>query len=260
MRPTLKIGIFVTVMFLCRSMAVAQLQETDTSRWQLNVSLSGKLNTGNIQRFIITPEINVTHIARNKKWGVALGERYTYGTFAKRRTENDVLSRNFLYLFPEKRIYPFVMLWMNTHKGQELRFRYQAGVGVTFVPLQKRKHTIKLSLTASYEQNWYNEAGIININDLSTSRYNTFRATFRLAGNHLFAKDLILLYYESYFQQSLQQRRNFRLFAEGGLNVKVFKGLGIKTFVSYEYQTAHLETEKDYDLIFNFGLNYRWSK
>lgn len=251
-----KLTVLALVTFVFTSAIYGQLQEADTASWQFNAALTGRLNTGNVERFLISPDISLTHIAKSKKYGFALGERYTYGTFGKFRTENDLLSRNFFYLNPNKRFYPYAMLWMQTHKGQQLQFRYQAGIGITYVPLRKNGQLIKLSLTGTFEQNNYN-ATLLTIENTTAGQYNTFRATGRIYGNHRIAKNLLEFYYEGYFQQSVSNAKNWRIYAEAGLNIKVIKGFSMKSYLSYEYQTVHVLAVKPNDLILTFGLNYR---
>lgn len=242
---------------LCCFNLLAQLSESDTARWTLTVNLSGRLNKGNVERFIITPEVNLTHVDSARSYGFASGNRYTYGTFGAFKSENDWLSRNFFYLKPQAKFYPFAMLWVQTHERQKLRFRYQAGAGITWAAVRKPGDVLKLSLTGTYESNRYRASGLTIIKDPQAKNYNVVRGTLRVAGNHLLAQRVVNLYYECYFQQALNNARNWRVFAEGGVNVRVIGGFGMRVFSTYEYQQVHIATEKPYDLIFNFGLSYR---
>ncbi len=251
--------ILVIVLIICFSQYnYAQILESDTSRWQVNTALSGKFNSGNIIRFIITPELNVTHISNNKKYGFALNERYTYGTFRKIRSENDLFSRFFLYLFPQRKVYPYLMYWMQTHNGQQLKFRYQIGIGATYVPINKKGQVFKISATATFEQDWFRENKLTYISDTTANIYNTFRITARIYGRHLLAKNIVELFYEAYFQQAVSNKYNFHFYTEAGMNVRIIKGFSIKTFLTYEYQNVHIQRLKPNDLIFNFGINYRY--
>ncbi|MFN8282403.1 MAG: DUF481 domain-containing protein [Chitinophagales bacterium] len=246
------------VLFSSMNVILAQLQENDTAKWQVNTALSGKFNSGNVVRFIITPELNVTHIASSKKYGFTLNERYTFGTFRKIRSENDLFSRNFFYIIPTKKVYPYLMYWMQTHNGQGLKFRYQVGIGATYVPLRKNGQVIKLSITGTFEQNWYKQNGLTFISDTSASKYNAFRFTARIFGSHHVAKNMVELYYEAYFQQAVNNKHNFHFYAESGLNVRIIKGFSMKTFLTYEYQKVHIQKVQPSDLVFNFGVNYRF--
>lgn len=248
--------IFVFIFYLQNN--YAQLHENDTARWQVNAALSGKFNSGNVIRFIITPELNITHIPKNKKYGFALNERYTYGTFKKVRSENDLFSRNFFYLFPAKKVYPYLMYWMQTHNGQQLKFRYQIGIGATYVPINKKGQVVKISGTFTFEQNWFRENKLTYIPDTTSTKYNTFRFTVRAYGRHFLAKDILEFFYETYFQQSLNNKHNFHFYLESGLNVRIIKGFSMKTFLTYEYQNVHILRLKPNDLVFNFGINYRY--
>lgn len=249
----------IFILLCLATLAMAQFEESDTARWNFNSIVSVKLNTGNVERFIVTPEANVAHISKDKLWGFTARERYTYGTFGKYWTENDLLSRNFIYLLPDRRIYPYIMAWFQTHEGELLKFRYQLGPGVTFVPLKKKHQIIKLSLTATFEQNWFKARGLTYFADSSVNSYNTFRWTARIFGTHSIVPKIMDLYYEFLFQQSLIKAHDWRVFLESGINVRVIRGLSLRTFINYDYQTIHQLQVKPNDLILNVGINYKVS-
>lgn len=240
--------------------AIAQLQEGDTSKWQFNSSFAWRLNTGNVERLIVTPEANLSHVQAQKRWGFSARQRYTYGTFGPVKTENDWLSRNFVYLTPERTVYPYVMLWFQTHARQQLDFRYQAGVGFTVLPLKKGRQVIKVSLTATYEQNWYARPGLTAISDAGASAYSVVRATGRVFGSHTFPQNIVSVYYEFFFQQAVDNIDNWRIFTEGGISTVIARGFSMRTYVNYEHQSVHLAAVKPNDLILNVGLNYRVMK
>lgn len=250
--------VIAVAVFCFTKMVTAQLSESDTARWQFSSSVTGMLAKGNLERFILTTDANVSHVSRNKLFGFSSGNRYSFGTFGKYRTENNVMSRNFIYLLPEKRFYPYIMLWLTRHEQQQLNFRYQVGAGGTAVALRKKEQLIKVSLTITYEDNYFRQSNLTYLGDTAQKKYDTWRATVRLFGRHRFAKNIVELYYEAWFQQSLTNIRNWRVFVEGGLNVKVYKGLSVKSFVNYEYQTVHIQKLKPGDILFNFGVNYKW--
>lgn len=237
--------------------AMAQLEEGDTARWQFNANLSLRLNAGNVERLIVTPEANMAHVSNNQSWGFSARQRYTYGTFGSFRSENDFLSRNFIYLHPSKRIYPYFMAWFHTHERQRLAFRYQAGPGITFVPFRKRQQLVKLSATLTHEYNRYRQGNLEYIDDAAATSYSTFRATGRLFGSHSFAQGNASVYYELLYQQSLNNGSNWRIFSESGLNVRIVRGFSMRTYVNYEYHRVHVRTQRPNDLVLNVGVNYR---
>lgn len=241
------------------TVAMAQLEEGDTSRWQFSTNLSLRLNTGNVERMILTPEANVAHVHAKKRWGFAARQRYTYGTFGELRTENDLLSRNFVYITPERRFYPYVMAWFQTHARQKLGFRYQVGPGVTYQPMKKHRHILKLSATFTHEHNWYTQAALDYIEDQSSREYSVFRVTGRIFGSHTFADGAVSIYHELLFQQATNQAENWRVFAEGGIHTRVIGGFSMRSYLNFEYQQVHVSTEKPDDLILNIGLNYKVS-
>jgi hypothetical protein len=205
----------------------------------------------------VTPEINISHLQAEKRWGFSARQRYTYGTFGPRVTENDILSRNFIYLTPDRRWYPYLMAWFQTHARQQLNFRYQLGPGITFVAIRRKSHLLKLSATATIERNWYNVPGLAFMKDKEVREYSVARATARVFGSHALSDGIVSLYYELLMQQALDHLENWRVFAECGVSTRITTAFSLRSFFNYEYQQVHVETEKPEDLILNVALSYR---
>jgi hypothetical protein len=85
--------------------AFAQLTDIDTLPWQYRLSATGSLLTGNVERLLLISGGELAHV--QKILGFKTGNTFQYGTIRKRQTEDDLVSRNFLYLFPQARFYPY---------------------------------------------------------------------------------------------------------------------------------------------------------
>lgn len=250
-------AILITVLLLYGGNTFGQLDEADTARWQLNAVAALRLNDGNVERLIITPELNFSHLQNDKQWGFSARQRYTYGTFGPFKTEDDLLSRNFIYLKPRSRFYPYIMAWFQTHARQQLAFRYQVGPGITWAVVRKTTHVLKLSGTITHERNTYRQSNLETFANANIKEYEVFRLTGRIFGNHSFSSNNVSLYYEFLFQQSVNSKDNWRIFAETGVNTRISNRFSMRSYLNIEYQTVYIEGQKPEDLILNIGLNYR---
>ncbi|MFN8889376.1 MAG: hypothetical protein ACK5WF_18100, partial [Cyclobacteriaceae bacterium] len=78
--------------------AKAQLNESDSVRWQARFNATGSILDGNVARTSLLHRLEITHA--NTKWGLSTRNDYQYGTTRHILTESDVISSNFIYLKP----------------------------------------------------------------------------------------------------------------------------------------------------------------
>ena len=232
----------------------AQLLESDTARWQLQLSSSLYLNQGNVDRLLWRNGLAVKHL--QEQWGFSSRQQYLRGTFSGFKTENDWLSTNFLYYRPRQRWYPYLMGWLETNLRRRIGFRYQAGPGVSWRAWQSAGHLVKLSLTGTFESTQYDAvvfaappAG------LEGNHLGLYRLTGRLWAQHRLGGNL-WLQYEYWWQQAFRQAENYRWYFDAQLRVNLKKGLNGLASLLYSYEPFVPEGVKRRDLLFTVGLQY----
>lgn len=239
----------------------AQLLRMDTLNWSFSAGLNFRQNGGNFKRAIWIPEFKLSHVSKSKRFGFSTNNRYTWGNFGPVLTENDLLSRNFLYLNPTANHYPYLMIWGQTHRLSRLNQRLAVGLGYSVNVLNTPNHLLKLSGTAAYETNQYDITGLTVLNDgLNLSSYTATRGIIRFYGQHKFGESNISLNYEFYFQPDVQNFSNIRYFADGGINFPIWKGFSTRLMGTYEYSTVHARPNLPEDWLLAWGLNYQFSK
>lgn len=236
---------------------MAQLQLADSSNWQLATGLAGRYNGGNFKRFIISPDLTVAYQNRSYSFGFSSATRYTYGTFGSFITERDLLSRNFVYYNQKQRVHPFMMAWVQTYELSRLALRQQYGIGLTLAALRQRNHQLKTSLMASVEFNKFNGSRLTILDQVTDGQYQTIRATAYVSGQHKFNQGLLAFNYECYWQPSVQQFDNQRLFIDAGFSWLMTKQLALKLSYQYDYSSVRVLGLEPVDELFVFGLNYR---
>jgi len=234
----------------------AQLNESDTLKVKANLSLTGFWQSGNVETLIFRAKSDVSFIPW-KKWVFKTTNSYVYQEFGKEKADEDILSLNFLYLNPQRKIYPFVLGFVSTNFRREIDLRFLVGAGATFQILKKEKDWLKLSLSSEYEQTDFSETDF-NISDYDGENdINTLRGTVWLNGKYHLFKNKLIVTHESYFQPSLEEGNNFRWRADLGIELPIWKFLNFKVNYLRTFESIVIEGQKREDQFLTFGLTLK---
>jgi hypothetical protein len=243
---------------LCLALAQplsAQINESDTLLLQHFTALTGNAQTGNFKAFALRAKLDMA-LAPSPVWAFKTQNTYRYQSFFGRKVDNEFSSRNFAYAGQHRRLYPFAMAFLSGNFRRKIDFRHFVGAGLTWQALRQRQHTLKLSASGVYESTRF-AGSVYNYAEYNGSgEIATWRATFRLFGKHALAARKLRLYYEAYWQPSLEKRNNYRWHTEVGLDLPVWKGLSLNALLLYDHENLTISAVKQNDLIATFGLSY----
>lgn len=231
----------------------AQLADSDTIKLAGKLSLTGNFTDGNMKRYLLNTGLEMVHAGSHI--GVKLSTQYMWGKFFSSKTENDILSRNFIYLNPSYRLYPFLMIWLESSVRRRVSFRNQYAAGFTFKPVYLSEHKIKTSLLLSYDNSLYTVSKFINYDDSSSRRISTWRVIGRVSGMHRLFQGKCRLYYEGWLQPSLQFAKNIRWHTETHIELPMNKNISFKTGITYFYDNVTVKTAKQYDWWWTTGFS-----
>lgn len=245
-------SIFTTALFLTAwANLSAQLNESDSIRWQVKFNATASVLNGNVARTLLLTRIEVAHA--NERWGISTRNDYQYGRTFYNLTENDVISYNFIYIKPLARVYPYVMGLVETNLRRRIDFRYQVGPGVSWNVVRKKTSFVKLSLTGTYENSQYSGSVFDDEQYNGNTVLDTWRLTGRIFGKHRLL-DKVRISYEFWWQQSLSDRVNYRYHTEEAIELPVTKHIAFRTALRYSYENIELVGLKPYDLFWTYGL------
>ncbi len=234
----------------------AQIDESDTLNIKANLSLTGFWQGGNVETLIFRASSAVSF----KPWkkGVFKTQNsYVYQEFGKEKADEDILSLNFLYINPERRIYPLFLGFISTNFRRKIDVRYLAGAGVSFQVLKKKENWLKFSISTEYEGTSFSD------NNFNFSQYdgsqniNTFRATLWVNGKYHLIKDKLILGHESYFQPSLQYGNNYRWRSDISLELPVWRFLNLRVNYLNTFESVVIEGQKQGDQFLTFGFTFK---
>lgn len=235
--------------------ANAQINESDTLKFQLRASLSGNYQTGNVEDLIIRGKMEFTYTPVHE-FVIKSQNNSLYQEFYKVKADNEIYSRNYLYYKPEGRIYPFGIAYISTNYRREINLRSFEGLGLTYQLLKGQDHVIKLSGSAVYEETKFGRIAFNYDNYNGTDQINLWRGTCYLGGWHYFSNRKARFFYEAYWQPAFNNNNNYRTQADIGLEFMLGKGFAFNTLYSYTHENVVILGQKPEDKILTFGISY----
>ncbi len=234
----------------------AQINESDTLNLKANLSLTGFYQGGNVETLIFRAKSDLS-FKPLKKWVFKTKNSYVYQEFGKEKADEDILSLNFLYFNPERKIYPLLLGFVSTNFRREINLRYLLGAGVTYQILNKKNNWLKLAISSEYEQTDFGK-GNFNLSEYNGNKsLNTFRGTIWVNGKYHLFKKKVIVNHEFYFQPSLEQSNNFRWQADAGLELPIWEFLNFKINYLHTFESVVIENQKREDNILTFGFTLK---
>lgn len=244
-------------LFFCLPLFLsAQMDESDTLKVKASLSLTGFWQRGNVEASIFRGRSDLS-IRPWEKLVFKTTNSYVYQAFGGQKADEDILSLNFLYFNPEKRIHPLVLGFASSNYRREIDSRYIVGGGVTYQALGKKNRWLKFSLTCEYESTDFGRATFNNADYNGNRSINTFRGTLWVNGKYHFFKKKIILTHESYVQPSLENSNNYRWWADVSLELPISKRINFKINYLDSFESIVIENQKQDDGFLTFGLTLK---
>ena len=234
----------------------AQINESDTLKTKADLSLSGFYQDGNVETVIFRAQSELSF----NPWRNSIfktNNSYVYQEFGNQKADEDVLSLNFWYLNPQKKIHPFVLGFVSTNFRRKIDLRYLTGGGFTYQAVQNENQWLKISLSGEYEQTRFNTVNFNRDEYDGSSSINTIRGTIWISGRYQLLSESIILKHESYYQPSLEARNNYRWRADIGLELPVWEFLSLDLGYLHTFESVVIENQKRQDRFFTLGFTLK---
>jgi hypothetical protein len=234
----------------------AQINESDTFNVKASLALTGFWQGGNVETLIFRGRQDLS-VRPWKKWVFKTENSYVYQAFGGQKADEDILSLNFLYFNPERKIYPLALGFVSTNYRRAIALRYLFGAGATFQLVNKKEQWLKLSLTCEYEETNFSQTTFNQTEYNGQESINTFRGTIWVNGKYnLFDKKMILTH-EIYLQPSISQSNNSRWQADIGLELPIWKFLNFKINYRHTFESLVIKSQKQVDKFLTFGFTLK---
>lgn len=248
--------LFLYFFIFTSSFLSAQINESDSLKVKADLSLTGIYQSGNVETLIFRAKSSFS-FKPLKNWVFKTQNSYVYQEFGKEKADADILSLNFLYLNPDRKIYPVVLAIVSTNFRREIDFRSLLGVGINFQILSTKNSWLKFAISSEYEQTDFGEANF-NLSEYNGSQtINTFRGTLWVNGKYNLFKKKVIVNHEFYVQPSLEQSNNFRWQADLGIELPLWKFLNFKINYLHTFESVVIQNQKREDNILTFGFTLK---
>ena len=234
----------------------AQTNESDSTKLQASLSLTGFVQGGNVQTLIFRASSDVSY-RPSDKFVFKTKNSYVYQEFGQNKADEDILSLNFLYFNSDKKIYPLILAFVSTNFRRKINLRSLVGAGATYQVFKHKGSWLKFSLTSEYEQTEF-ESALFNRSEFNgNTAINTLRATIWVNGKYqLFDKKLIINH-ESYYQPSLERSGNYRWQADVGFELPLTKRFNFKINYVHTFESIVIVEQKQRDNMLTFGFTLK---
>lgn len=234
--------------------AWAQINESDTLDFKAKLALTGIFQEGNVETLIFRARTDISAKPLSSLV-FKTSNSYVYQAFGGQKADADILSLNFLYLHPERKVYPLLLGFVSSSFRRKIDLRSLLGMGVSFQLLDQKTHWLKLSLSMEYEQTRFSETNFnLNFYD-EQEAIRTFRTTLWVNGRYELWDKKVVLTHESYVQPSLERGDNFRWQADLGLELPVWKFLTFKVNYLHSFESVVIQDQKQEDRFLTFGFS-----
>ena len=247
-------------MALCsRQPAWAQLNESDTTLFQLRTSLTGSYQKGNVDLLAIRAKIEFT-LSPNRNWVFKSQHSGLYQAFYDTKADNDIFSRNYLYYQPYKPVYLLGIVYISTNYRRKIDRRCFAGLGGTVQLWNSRTNVVKASVSAVYEQTRFAASEFNRIAYNGSWQVQLWRGTTWLGGSHYLLDNHLRLYYDAFWQPAFRDVDNYRWQVDIGLDFPIWKGLTFNALYTYTHENLVVSRVRQDDRLLTFGLAYNLRK
>ncbi len=239
----------------------AQINESDTLTFQTKNTIISSWQSGNVDLLAIRAKLDLSASVK-KKWVCKSQNSFLYQEIFKRKADEDVFSRNFLYYNPHQIFYPFVMGFISTNFRREIDMRYFTGIGITWQGIKSKNHTLKFAISGIYEETRFKNY-VFNSDFYTQNNSNiiaTTRATAWIFGKHFVFDKKIIVHYDGYVQPSFERSENIRWQIDAGADFILPKNFSIVANILYTYESAIAISQKQEDTIVTFGFSYALKK
>lgn len=233
----------------------AQINESDTIRFQTKTKASGNYQNGNVNVLTVKGNLEFT-VKTSSRWVLKSQNAQLYQEFSDRKADNNIFSRNYLYFKPENKIYPFGIAYISTNFRRKIDLRYFVGAGMTYRPFSTVQYVVKVAFNIVYEESHFN-GRLFNF-----SEYNgndvivVWRSSLYSAGWIHFLNEKFRVSYETFYQPAFSMADNYRVQLSLSLDCPVWKGLYMTTDFYYTHESVVPFGTREDDNILTFGVGY----
>jgi hypothetical protein len=197
-------GIMVSYML----MAQTTVKRDSIMQYELHLSSTALFSGGNLKRTVTQNRLMAS--LGNRSVQFVTENSYRFGKNFSRVVENDFLTRNYVRLLPQNRLYAFLLGVYETNYRRSIQSRWQMGAGAAINFYRRGKDYLRFGLSGVYEKARYKVSSFNLPAYNGSSQAEVARAMVRLGGQHTLLNGHLVLKHDTWLMQGLQKANNYR--------------------------------------------------
>jgi len=230
-------------------------QTPPAPRWTYSAGLDGIINSGNVNRRLLTIRLSLSHENPKSIWGFFTSPRYQYGTNNEILQEREIFADfNNTWFYAQHDVYG---LFFGTYEQSNLRqinHRMNVGAGLGWRIINSKlipSERIQLSLSSALLREITDFA---TIDDRDVYRIST-RAKVRIE----VIKDKLTVQNTTFFQPAITEN-NLRWNSISQLVFKLTKSFALTGTLDNSYESVNVQGVQSVQLNASLGLSYSGAK
>lgn len=238
---------------------MAQINESDTMKWQVRVALTGNYQEGNVESLNIRSRAELL-VRPDKRWAFKSQVTSLYTQFFDRKIDNDINIRNTLYFQPERRLYGYIAAFAFANHRRKLKSRYVFAAGPGWQAIRTKAFILRLSANIVYENSLFKDTVFNQTKYNGQDEIKLWRYSLYASGWGFLFNNRLRLYYELFFREAFNNSKNYRTHFEVGLDFPIWRGLSFNTVYTSTHENVVVKNIKEDDRILTFGVSYFFRK
>ena len=235
------------------SFSFAQINESDSVKYHLNIGLTGMYQKGNVNIFSLRGR-GIFSSWLDKNVVFKTQNTWLYQDIFQKKADNNFESRNFLYYKPNQTFYPVGLGFLSNNFRRKIKGRYLFGIGETWNPIHKPAQSFKLTLSVFREISIYDESTFNDNTFDGENKIQLWRWGLYAAGSHAIWENKVNLHYHAFFQPLFENIKNYRTEVELGMDILVTAKFSFR--LNYLFLSEYLVNNgiNETDNILTFGI------
>lgn len=251
----IKTAFIVFGLLAVTSHATAQINESDTMKWQLRTSLTANYQQGNVEVLSIRSRLEFL-VRPLEKWAFKTQISSLYTEFYNHKVDNDINTRNSLYFQPQRRLYGVIVAFISANHRRKIKSRYVIATGPAWQAIRTKSFILKLGTSVVLESTLFKDSVFNQSNYNGQDKISLGRYSLYAGGSGFAFHNRLRIYYELYIQQSFNNSKNYRTQLEVGLDFPIWRGLSFNAVYASTHENVVVKDIRLNDRILTFGLSY----
>ncbi len=238
-----------------KSTSVTRPEPPPTPHWTYSVGVDGMLNSGNVNRRLLTIRLGLSHENPNSIWGFYSSPRFQYGTNNEVLQEREgFLDFNNTWFYAQHDVYGLLFGIYEQSNLRQINHRLNVGAGAGWHIVGGKRlpsTRVQLSLSNAFLRE---RTDFITSSDVDVIR-NSTRVRFKVD----VVKDKLTVQHTTFFQPALN-RNNLRWNSISQLLFKLGKHLSLTATLDNSYESYNAEGVKNTQINSTLGLSYTAAK